>query len=503
MALTNKDLFGYISKYGATRGVSSTVEIPFEQYLAECRRYSSENTPSEYYNWDSERQKEFINNQIIEFVSSHEKPVEGYVSDGELDIVGLIDNLKSMIMDFGILRRALEDDAVQEIQINDKDTIFEVVGGKFRPYVDANGRPFRFDSNEELQATLHRLINNPNGDTPRLTTESPLLNARTSNGGYRVSGVHDIAVTPDVAPYDYPVTTVTIRKYSKDIISLDRLIDGFTLVEPMARLIKMIMMADTRVFFVGPVSSGKTTLMKCFVFDVVKKLRAVFTQNPTEILLYDRDETGVNSYNVVHWEAVDVPKDKWTSSKNTVSNLVNHALRNSPDIIILGEGRAAEEFYEIYRAMLTGHRVGGTYHSSSAAGAVERFATEVATATGGSKTEYISSVAEYMDCIVSQYKLIDGSRKVMSIGLPTGKILDTGRPEVIEMFKFVNSRKAIKDENGEVTKILGYFEQVGVIDKDSEFAEKLYSVGYSEADLEEFTNESYKGRRFYEDGTVQ
>ena len=57
-------------------------------------------------------------------------------------------------------------------------------------FVDRNGKPYQFVNDDELHATIDRLIYNPNGSTPRMTKTNPLLNTRTAGKGYRLSAVN-------------------------------------------------------------------------------------------------------------------------------------------------------------------------------------------------------------------------------------------------------------------------------------------------------------------------
>lgn len=492
--LSPDSLYKYIAKYGMGKSTSAGDEIAFESYLGECRRALNDRTPKEYYQWEDIKQINFTENQIIQFVNTNPKPVEGYVSDGIVDVVRLIDELKKIIMDYGILEDALNDEDIQEIQINDAKSIWIVRKGRNELYVDKKGNPYQFLSDSELQATIYRMCYNPNGTSKRMTSEDPLMNTRAARSGFRISGVNNTAITPDKSPYDFPVTSITIRKYSSNRFVFDDYVRFNSLRPRMAKFLKCTAVSDTRMFFIGPTSSGKTTLLWTNLYEVPEETRTILIQNPTEILLYDRDINGTNRRNVLHWEADSIPESKNTETKPTMSNFTAHALRNTPDIIVPGEARLPNEFYEIYRAILTGHRVLGTFHSDTGRGALERFASEVAQATGGNKTEYLRSLCGFIDLIVSQYKLVDGTRKVMEISVPTGKVLSDGSPEIVKMFEFTLSRKNKKDEKtGKIIEVCGEFRQVGVLDVNGELAQKLFKAGYDYEELIEFFDEKYIG----------
>ena len=92
-------------------------------------------------------------------------------------------------------------------------------------------------------------------------------------------------------------------------------------------------------------------------------------------------------------EAVDVDtrlKDDPTTP--SMANLIAHTLRNTPDVIIPGEVRTPAEFFQVNRALKTGHRVLSTLHAYDGSDAVSRIATELAT-LGGNVNDYALSIA--------------------------------------------------------------------------------------------------------------
>lgn len=490
--LDSSSLYRFIAKYGIGRSIEDSEVITFEEYLSSCRRSINDRIPNEYYNWSQDRQDNYMEDIIIQFVNANQKVVEGFVEDGVINTTELIDKLITTIMDFGILREALDNPKVQEIQINDYRTIWVVIGGKIQLYCDKRGNPYQFVSNDELKSTLYRLCYNPNGNTKRMTSADPLLNTRATVSGYRISGVNDTAITPDKIPYDFPITSYTIRKFNAERFSFEDYIKIKSLTKEMAQALKIFAKAPLKLFFIGPTSSGKTTLLGTELYEVPEELRIILIQNPTEVMLYDRDVNGTNKRNVLHWEAEHVPQAEWTETKNTMANCISHTLRNTPDIIVPGEARMPAEFYEMYRVILTGQRIMGTFHSENGQQGLERFATETATHVGGSKKDYLTSLAANLDIFVAQYKMDDGSRKVMEISESTGKLDEHGNPEVVKLFEFVPSGKAERDETGRVTAIHGQFLQTGVIS--DRLKRKIFLAGFNSEEVEFLTNEENCGR---------
>lgn len=451
-----------------------------------CRQSINDRTPTDYFNWEGRKQMNFTDNIIVQFVRNNLKEVDGFVDEnGDLNQDDLISRLRDDITQAGILGEALEDEAVQEIQINDIKTVWVIKGGKAYHYVDKNGKPFQFISDEELRALVDRLIYTSSGHVPRMTQANPLLNTRTANKGYRLSAVDSSAITRDLTPgFDFPVTSVTIRKYSPSMLTFSDFERSRTLTPEMSDALRKCGKADIKMFCVGPTSSGKTTLLNSVAWEIPEDQRIILIQNPTEIMLYDRDpDTGVNRRNALHWEARDIDaRFKDDPTTNSMSNLIAHALRNTPDVMLPGEIRTAAEFEQVKRGLQTGQRVLSTFHAFNGVDAVDRFSTELAT-LGGNITDHAKSLVSSIDIIVSQRKLADGLRHVMSIEQLTGRLdPDTGRAETIVLFRFVLEGKVVKDKDGKITEVLGYFEQVSPITED--LAQKFYAAGITSDELD-------------------
>lgn len=476
-------------KYGVAKAYSDGENVSYDTYLAGCRRLLTDKTPAEYYDWDINRQKEFNENLIVNYVKENTKAVDGYVDEnGDVETSNLINRLKTDIVDFGILRKALEDDSIQEIQINDCKTIWVIRGGKAELFVDENGKPYQFASDEELHSTVDRLIFSPKSQAPRMTKTNPLLNARTAEKGYRLSAVNSSAITPDsTVGFDFPCTSVTIRKYAPSMLTFKDFEQFGSLTPEMSKLLRMLGKANIRLACVGPTSSGKTTLLNAIAWEVDPDLRLLLIQNPTEIMIYKRDqENGANTRNVVHWEAQDLsPEAAKDPTTPTMANLISHTLRNTPDVIIPGEIRTPEEFFQANRALKTGHRILTTWHAVDGADAIDRASTELST-MGGSALEHARSLANSFDIIVSQQKLGDGSRHVMAIEELTGKLID-GRAETKKLFEYVLTGKSDKDPvTGKVKKIYGYFQQVEPLSE--KLVQSFYQVGITKEELYEFVH---------------
>lgn len=488
--LTLSSVFNAQTKYGVNASVAGDGDkISYEVYLIGCRRMLTDKTPIDYYSWDVKRRNDFTDNLIVSYVRNNLRLVEGFLDEnGDLIQDELINRLRIDIVDFGILREAIEDDSIQEIQINDAKTIWVVRGGRSELFVDPAGKPYQFVSDAELHATIDRLIYNPKGSTPRMTKTNPLLNTRTAGKGYRLSAVDGTAITPDSkVGFDFPCTSITIRKYAPSMLTFDDFERFQSIPAEVSEFLRYCGRANIRLACVGPTSSGKTTLLNAVCWEVDPELRLILIQNPTEIMIYNRsEESKANMRNALHWEAQDLPPDQASDPTTpTMANMIAHTLRNTPDVIIPGEVRTPDEFYQMNRALKTGHRVLTTWHALDGPDAIDRASTELST-IGGSPQDHARSLANSFDIIVSQQKIGDGSRKVMKVEELTGRIID-GRAEARTLFEFVLTGDSEKDPvTGKIKKIYGYFQQVNAIS--DKLVQSFYSVGVSKHEIESYVH---------------
>lgn len=493
--LSLEQVFRAQAKYGVGAQAKGVETVPYSTYLGGLRRYLTDSTPKDYYGWEVKKQDDFTEKCITEFVRRHNQLVEGFLDDqNELKMDSLIDKLREDIIDSGVLKNALNDPDIQEIQINDCKTIFIVKGGLAEPYCDENGKPLQFENDEELHSTIDRLIYNPNGNTPRMTTTNPILNTRTQKKGYRLSALDSSSVTPDIKPgFDFPATGVTLRKYSDSRFVFDDFVKFGSMTPKMAKLLKLCAIADLKIFFVGKTSSGKTTLATAlldyfldYTYKQGVRKRVICIQNPTEAMFYKRSpETLANQYNVMHWEAQDVDiKLADDPTTPTMEHLLALSLRHSPDIIFPGELRLATEFAQVYKALKFDQRVMSTFHASDANDGLNRWASELAS-LGGNMMDYLLSLAGSVDIVVSQNRLDDKKRRVTGIEEVTGRILEGGIVETNKLAGFRFTGEVKRDPvTGKLQEICGnYFDDGKISDK---LLQKFYAAGISKEELKDF-----------------
>ena len=177
-----------------------------------------------------------------------------------------------------------------------------------------------------------------------------------------------------------------------------------------------------------------------------------------------------------------------------MANLIAHTLRNTPDVVIPGEVRTADEFEQVDRVLKTGHRVLTTLHATDGSDAIARMATERAT-KGGNIRDFISSLANSIDIVVSCAKLADGSRHIMAIEELTGEVDNAGNAVTRVLFRYRLTGEAdIDPDTGKPLKIYGYFEQDKPISE--ELQTKFFKAGITRNTISKFIDvpEKIEGR---------
>ena len=114
----------------------------------------------------------------------------------------------------------------------------------------------------------------------------------------------------------------------------------------------------------GPTGAGKSTLLASFIDDAVTShpYHAVTIEEPVEYLYGGSDQAlGKVTQHGVPENVTSFEEGLW------------QALREDPDIILVGEIRSGAEAESALAAAETGHFVAGTIHAGSLAGSLERF----------------------------------------------------------------------------------------------------------------------------------
>lgn len=285
-----------------------------------------------------------------------------------------------------ILQEILEDDEITEVMVNGPDHIFVERQG----HVTLLDR--RFESPEKLEDVIQQIVAKVN----RVVNESsPIVDARLPDGS-RVN-----AVLPPIA-LNGPI--LTIRKFSRDPITMEQLIRWGSVSQEAAHFLEQLVRARYNIFISGGTGSGKTTFLNALSQYIPKEERVITIEDSAELKLLDQPD-------LVRLET----RTGAGETAVTIRQLIRCSLRMNPDRIIVGEVRG-EEALDMLQAMNTGHDGSlSTGHGNSPADMLMRLATMVWMGADLPLAAINSQIASAIDILVHLGKLRDGSRKVLYI----------------------------------------------------------------------------------------
>jgi pilus assembly protein CpaF len=352
----------------------------------------------------------------------------------------LFQELYNEVTGLGPLETLLQDDGVNDILVNGPQQIF----------VERSGKLELTDITFKDEKHLLRIIDKIVSAVGRRVDESnPYVDARLADGSRFNAMVPPIAVDGSL---------VSIRKFKKDKLGIDDLVNFGAFSEEMAAYLQAAVATRLNVIVSGGTGSGKTTTLNAL---------SSFIDNAERILtIEDTAELQLQQTHVGRMES----RPPNVEGKGEVSprDCLKNALRMRPDRIIVGETRG-EEVIDMLQAMNTGHDGSmTTIHANSARDGVSRLENMIAMAGIEMPIKAVrSQISSAVNLIVQASRLQDGSRRMTSITEITGMEGDVISMQ--EVFRY--QRTGLTPEN----KIIGHFTATGVR---SHFSERFRMWGY-------------------------
>lgn len=300
----------------------------------------------------------------------------------------LVLELLDEVTGLGPLEQLLKDPAISEIMVNGPKQVWFERKGKLH----LSDRKFRDD--EHLITIIQKICS---AVGRRIDESSPMVDARLRDGS-RINAV--------IPPIALKGASLTIRKFSKDPLTIEDLIAFGTLTQPMADFLRAAVQARLNIVISGGTGSGKTTLLNCLSGFIPADERIVTIEDAAELQL--------KQPHVVTLEAR--PPNIEGRGQVTIRDLVVNALRMRPDRIVVGECRRGEAL-DMLQAMNTGHDGSlTTGHANSPREMISRLETMVLMAGMELPVRAIrEQIAAAIDLIVQQARLRDGTRKITQI----------------------------------------------------------------------------------------
>lgn len=287
-----------------------------------------------------------------------------------------------------ILQELLENDEVTEILVNGPQNIFYEKAGKFHRLDHS------FASEEKLQDLIQQMVSRHNR-VVNLT--SPIVDTRLEDGSRVNIVLHPIAMEG---------SAISIRKFGREPMDMDMLIENETLSKEVAVFLKELVGARYNLFISGGTSSGKTTLLNALSAYIPTEERVITIEDSAELQLQGLE-------NIVRLETRNSNVEGMKAI--TTRELIHTALRMRPDRIIVGECRG-EETLDMLQAMNTGHDGSlSTGHGNSAEDMLSRLEMMVLMGTELPLLAVRKQIAMGIDILIHLERGADKKRRIMEI----------------------------------------------------------------------------------------
>lgn len=317
---------------------------------------------------------------------------------------------------FDVIQEYLDDEQVTEIMINGKDSIFIEKAGS----LIYTGK--HFSSESKLEDIIQQMVSSCN----RVVNESsPIADARLTTGE-RVNIV--------LAPIALNGPIVTIRRFPKNPITMDKLVSIGSITSEAADFLKQLVKAKYNIFISGGTGSGKTTFLNALSQYIPSEERIITIEDSAELQLL---EAG----NIVRLETRNGNLEG--CNEITIRDLIKSSLRMRPERIIVGEVRGGEAI-DMLQAMNTGHDGSlSTGHANSTKDMLSRLETMVIMGASIPLDAIRGQIASGIDIMVHLGRLRDRSRKVLEISEIDG--IEDGEIKTSRLYEF-DGEKLVKKE---------------------------------------------------------
>ena len=339
----------------------------------------------------------------------------------------LITEICDDVLGLGPLEPLLARDDIADIMVNGADTC----------YIEANGKmeltDIKFRDNTQLMNICQRIVS---AVGRRVDESSPICDARLLDGS-RVN-----VIAPPLA-IDGPC--LTIRKFKKDKLSLDDLINFGAITPAGGKLLGVIGAARLNILISGGTGSGKTTLLNA--------LTGFIDINERTITCEDTAELQLQQPHVVRLETR--PPNLEGAGEITMRDLIKNCLRMRPERIIVGEVRGPEAF-DLLQAMNTGHDGSmGTIHANNPRESLSRVENMIAMGGYNLPAKVVrEQIAGAIHIIIQAQRLRDGSRRITHVTEVMGM-----EGEMVILQDLVLYEVTGEDENG---KLIGHHKATGL-----------------------------------------
>jgi len=342
-----------------------------------------------------------------------------------------LENLANGVYDemvgLGPLEVLLQDETVSDILINTHERVFVERRGELELSA------VRFANEPHLLRIINRIVSQAGR---RVDESQPLCDCRLMDGS---------RVNVAIAPIAVDGPLVSIRKFSKSPLTLDRLVEYNAIPDIVAQFLWAACKARITILISGGTGSGKTTLLNALSQSISEKERLITIEDAAELQLQQPHVARMETR----------PPNIEGRGEIKQRGLVKNALRMRPDRVILGEVRG-EEAFDMLQAMNTGHEGSmATLHANTPRDALTRLEQMVAMGDMKITPEAVAGqIASAVGLIVQATRLSDGQRKITSVAEVTG--MEGPVIQMQELFNFTRTGTGPKNE------VIGEFRSTGI-----------------------------------------
>jgi pilus assembly protein CpaF len=330
----------------------------------------------------------------------------------------LVDDILDELLGLGPIEPLLKDISVTDILVNCHSNVFVERGGQLFPTA------VRFKDDRHLLRIIGRIVS---AVGRRVDESQPMVDARLADGS-RVN-----AIIPPLA-VDGPL--LSIRKFAKVPINMDKLVELGSLPQSVADLLQGIVKARRNVLISGGTGSGKTTMLNAMSAYIDGRERILTIEDAAELQLQQ-----------VHVARLETrPANIEGKGEVTQRELVKNALRMRPDRIIVGEVRGGEAF-DMLQAMNTGHEGSmTTVHANTCRDALSRLEQMIGMTGFELPTRSMrAQIASALHVVMQLERMSDGRRRLVSLQEITGM-----EGEVVSMQEIFRFRRESTDSEGHI-----------------------------------------------------
>src|SRR4051794_12456640 len=169
----------------------------------------------------------------------------------------LVEDVLDELLGLGPIEPLLKDPTITDILVNGAQRVFVERYGVLEP------TPVRFKDDKHLLRIIQKIVS---AVGRRIDESSPMVDARLADGS-RVNAI--------VPPLAIDGSTLSIRKFARVPISMERLVEIGSIPPPVAQVLDAVVASRRNVLISGGTGSGKTTLLNAMSAFIENRERIV------------------------------------------------------------------------------------------------------------------------------------------------------------------------------------------------------------------------------------